>query len=69
MASGIDEKNMIFAPKDACFSLYFPASMVLRGKWKSPKLRVQGWCTARVMWCTGNGCLYIEIRNKMSLFN
>ena len=23
--------------------------------------RVQGWCTARVRWCTGSGCLEIRL--------
>ena len=43
---------MIFAPKNACFSPYFPASRVSKGKWKNSKFRVQGWCV-------GSGCLYI----------
>ena len=54
MAPGIDEKNMIFAPKNVCFPPYFPASMVFRGKLKNPKSRVEGWSTARVRWCTGS---------------
>ena len=29
----------------------------LHDKWKNPKSRVQGWCTARVRWCTGSGGL------------
>ena len=36
MAPGIDEKNMVFAPKNVCFPPYFPASMVFGGKWKNP---------------------------------
>ena len=56
LALGIDEKNLIFAPKNVCFPPYFPASMVFTGKWKSPKLGVQGWCASKVRWCVGSGC-------------
>ena len=56
MAPGIDEKNMIFALKYACFPACFSSSNNFRGKSLNPKLRIQGWCASRVRWCTGSGC-------------
>ena len=47
MAPGIDEKNIVFAPKNVCFPPYFPG---FRGKRSSPNLRVQGWSASKVRW-------------------
>ena len=61
IASGIDEKNMVFAPKNVCFPPYFPALMVFKGKWKILKSRVQGWSASKVRWSTSSVYLFLDL--------
>ena len=61
MDPGIDEKNMIFAPKKCMLLTIFPSltpSMIFRGKRKNPKFRIQWWSASKVRWSAGSGCLY-----------